>query len=138
MRQFPPEPNIITTFLGAKVRNPERYRARRHLIDHRGGADRSHPRSARGSKSLTTKSSRSPLYRGGLREARRVLRPNGQVWVKCQDEIESGRQCWSHIEIRAIARKLGFKAKDLFIGFASVSILIWTFHNNVQVQAECN
>ena len=67
-----------------------------------------------------------------------MLRPNGQVWVKCQDEIESGRQCWSHIEIRAIARKLGFKAKDLFIGFASVSILIWTFHNNVQVQAECN
>jgi hypothetical protein len=28
MRQFPPEPNIISTFLGANVRNPERYRAR--------------------------------------------------------------------------------------------------------------
>ena len=23
------------------------------------------------------------------------------------------------------------------MGFASVSILIWTFHNNVQIQAEC-
>ena len=32
------------------------------------------------------------LYRDGLVEALRVLRPNGQAWVKCQDEIESGRQ----------------------------------------------
>jgi hypothetical protein len=55
------------------------------------------------------------LYRAGLVEARRVLRPNGYVFVKCQDEIESGRQRRSHIEIYAIAMQLGFEDTDFLI-----------------------
>jgi hypothetical protein len=35
--------------------------------------------------------------------------------VKCKDEIESGKQCWSHIEILEEATKLGLYGKDLFI-----------------------
>jgi hypothetical protein len=42
------------------------------------------------------------------------LRATG-LWVKCQDEVQSGKQCWSHIEIRGIAADLGLSAKDLFI-----------------------
>jgi hypothetical protein len=30
------------------------------------------------------------LYRGGIKEAKRIARK--QIWVKCKDEIESGRQ----------------------------------------------
>ena len=55
------------------------------------------------------------LYQAGMAEALRVLRPGGTLWVKCQDEVQSGKQCWSHIEIRGIAGDLGLSTKDLFI-----------------------
>lgn len=55
------------------------------------------------------------LYREGMTEARRVLRPGGQLWIKCQDEIEHGCQKWSHIELHAIACELGFTAQDFFV-----------------------
>jgi methylase of polypeptide subunit release factors len=55
------------------------------------------------------------LYYAGIREAIRVLKPQGQLWVKCKDEIESGRQRWSHIEIWQEATRLGLYDKDLFI-----------------------
>ena len=42
-----------------------------------------------------------------MKEAVRILKTNGLLLVKCQDEIESGRQHWSHIELLEIARKLG-------------------------------
>jgi hypothetical protein len=51
------------------------------------------------------------LYQAGLREAARIARH--QVWVKCKDEIESGKQCWAHIEIFLDARDLGLYARDL-------------------------
>ena len=54
-------------------------------------------------------------YEKGMQEAWRVLEPGGMLWVKCKDEIESGWQRWSHIEIYADARKIGFVGKDLFI-----------------------
>jgi hypothetical protein len=56
------------------------------------------------------------LYRQGMQEATRVIKPEGgQVWVKCKDEIESGIQRWSHVEIYEIARELGMFARDLFV-----------------------
>jgi hypothetical protein len=55
------------------------------------------------------------LYGKGMVEARRVLRRGGYLWVKTQDEIESGRQQWTHIEIYEIAKELGFKRRDLFV-----------------------
>ena len=55
------------------------------------------------------------LYRDGMQEAYRVLKDGGLLWVKCQDEIESGKQRYSHIEIYETALQLGFYAKDLFI-----------------------
>lgn len=43
------------------------------------------------------------LYADGMKEARRILKPDGTLWVKCQDEIESGKQRWSHMEIFQLA-----------------------------------
>lgn len=55
------------------------------------------------------------LYKQGMQEAHRVLVGGGLIWVKCQDEIESSVQKYSHIELYEIARELGFYAKDLFV-----------------------
>lgn len=56
------------------------------------------------------------LYTEGIIEARRVLRPEGgQLWVKCKDEVESGVQRWSHLEIYEAALANGFFGRDLFV-----------------------
>jgi tRNA G10 N-methylase Trm11 len=54
------------------------------------------------------------MYSDGLKEAFRVVKPKGLVWVKCQDEM-SDKQRWSHIEILNLAETMRFKAEDLFI-----------------------
>jgi hypothetical protein len=55
------------------------------------------------------------LYRDGMREDHRILRPGGLLWVKCQDEISSRRQRWSHVELLVAAEGLGFEGRDLFL-----------------------
>lgn len=55
------------------------------------------------------------LYADGMKEARRILKKEALLWVKCKDEVESSYQRWSHIEILLIALKLGFFGKDLFV-----------------------
>jgi len=56
------------------------------------------------------------LYKLGMKEAGRVLKPEGgQLWIKCKDEVESGVQRWSHIEIYDAALSQGLFARDLFI-----------------------
>jgi hypothetical protein len=44
------------------------------------------------------------LYEASMQEGNRILKPGGLMLVKCQDEIESGRQHRSHIEIYEFAR----------------------------------
>jgi hypothetical protein len=56
------------------------------------------------------------LYRQGMTEALRILKPGGTLWVKCKDEIESGQQRRSHIEIYQIAtEELGMRDRDKFV-----------------------
>ncbi|MCB1257136.1 MAG: hypothetical protein KDB26_08535 [Microthrixaceae bacterium] len=55
------------------------------------------------------------LYRDGMREAMRVLRPAGRIFVKGKDEIESGKQCWSQTELLLDATSLGLYGKDSFV-----------------------
>ena len=54
------------------------------------------------------------LYARGILEAARVLKKKGRILVKCQDEIESGRQRMSHVEIIQLLELLGFRLLDLF------------------------
>jgi hypothetical protein len=55
------------------------------------------------------------FYCPAIQEAARVLTPGGFLWAKGMDEIESGRQCWSHAEVRRAAERCGFTAEDLYI-----------------------
>jgi hypothetical protein len=55
------------------------------------------------------------LYAAGMTEAVRVLKRGGQLWTKCQDEVESGQQRLTHIEIHRIAKKLGLRVLDFAV-----------------------
>jgi hypothetical protein len=56
------------------------------------------------------------LYRDGMIEGHRILKPGGLMLVKCKDEIEDGRQRMSHIEIHNIGvKELGMAVQDLFV-----------------------
>lgn len=55
------------------------------------------------------------LYCDAGKEALRVLRDRGVLIVKCQDEVCSNRQCFTHVEIMMAYEKLGFAAEDLFV-----------------------
>ena len=55
------------------------------------------------------------LYREAGREAYRVLRERGVFIVKCQDEVCSNRQRFTHVELMQFYGELGFIAEDLFV-----------------------
>jgi hypothetical protein len=55
------------------------------------------------------------MYREGMTEALRVLRPGGTLWVKCKDENDGGKQNWSHCELRDSAMELGLSVIDLLV-----------------------
>jgi hypothetical protein len=52
-------------------------------------------------------------YVAGMTEAKRIARK--QMWVKCKDTIERGRQVWQHVDVLREAEALGMTARDLFI-----------------------
>ena len=55
------------------------------------------------------------LYVEAGREAYRVLRDRGVMIVKCQDEVCSNRQRFTHVEIISAYEAMGFVAEDLFV-----------------------
>jgi hypothetical protein len=56
------------------------------------------------------------LYRDGMAEGYRILKPGGLMLVKCKDEIVGGEQKMSSIEIHNIAvLELGMKVEDQFV-----------------------
>jgi hypothetical protein len=55
------------------------------------------------------------MYFTAGREALRVLKENGVLIVKCQDEVSANRQRLSHVEIISEYESLGFYTKDLFV-----------------------
>lgn len=52
------------------------------------------------------------VYAAGIAEARRLLVIGGVLIVKCQDQIESGRQHFIHADLLALD---GFRCEDLFV-----------------------
>src|SRR5439155_2969491 len=55
------------------------------------------------------------LYCKAGREAHRVLKPNGVLIAKCQDEVSANKQRLTHVEIITAYESLGFYTKDLFV-----------------------
>jgi hypothetical protein len=55
------------------------------------------------------------LYVHGGIEAYRVLRPNGILIAKCQDEVSANKQRLTHVEIITAYESIGFYTKDLFV-----------------------
>ncbi|MCE2452147.1 MAG: site-specific DNA-methyltransferase [Nitrospinae bacterium] len=55
------------------------------------------------------------LYLDAGQEAHRVLRERGVLIVKCQDEVCSNRQRFTHVEIMGAYEETGFVAEDLFV-----------------------
>lgn len=53
-------------------------------------------------------------FRAGA-EAQRVLRPDGVLIVKCQDEVSANRQRLTHVELISHFEERGFYTKDLFV-----------------------
>jgi hypothetical protein len=56
------------------------------------------------------------LYKDGMAEAHRVLKPKGLLWVKCKDQVNGGRQHPAQFFIQEYAiRELGMYEADLFV-----------------------
>lgn len=55
------------------------------------------------------------LYVEAGREAHRVLRKQGMLIVKCQDEVSANKQWLTHVEIINEYSRMGFYTKDLFV-----------------------
>jgi hypothetical protein len=55
------------------------------------------------------------LYLDGMKESWRILKQSGILLVKCQDQIESGKNYFDHIIIYDMAKEMGYIAEDLFI-----------------------
>lgn len=55
------------------------------------------------------------LYFRAGREAHRVLKSEGVLIVKCQDEVSANQQRLTHVEIINEYAEMGFYAKDLFV-----------------------
>lgn len=55
------------------------------------------------------------MYFKAGKEAFRVLKRNGILIVKCQDEVSAGKQWLTHVEIINKYEEFGFYSKDLFV-----------------------
>jgi hypothetical protein len=55
------------------------------------------------------------MYVKAGREAYRVLKSEGVLIVKCQDEVSANKQRLTHVEIITAYESLGFYTKDLFV-----------------------
>jgi methylase of polypeptide subunit release factors len=78
-----------------------------HYLDHRYGNTATTPTHSH--KDIVA------LYAAGMAEAHGVLKRGGILMVKTMDEIESGKQHRTHIEIKDIAAQLHFKDRDFML-----------------------
>jgi DNA modification methylase len=59
------------------------------------------------------------MYAASLAEFKRVLKPAGVLYFKCQDTTYWHKNWFTHCYIHDIATTMGFKAQDLFILIAA-------------------
>lgn len=55
------------------------------------------------------------LYKKGIEEANRVLKPKGILCIKCMDVCSAGGQWMVHVDLTNLCRNAGMKSLDLFI-----------------------
>lgn len=55
------------------------------------------------------------FYFDGMKEAYRLLKQDGYLFLKCMDEVESGKQQRNHITLFNKAIEMGFVDEDLFV-----------------------
>lgn len=55
------------------------------------------------------------LYCEGIKEAQRIIKKSGRIWVKCQDSLEYDKQKYTHIELYAFAKVSGLYMRDMFV-----------------------
>ncbi len=63
------------------------------------------------------------LYQAAMREAWRLLKPQGILVMKCQDKVSSGKQYMMHCDIYQWAKDLGFIIEDLFVLLAKTRLV---------------
>ena len=63
------------------------------------------------------------FYERAIVEFSRVIKKDGVLIFKCQDTVDSGKNCMSHHEIMTMAINNGFYPKDLFVLLAKMRIL---------------
>lgn len=69
-------------------------------------------------------------YAEMIREAYRVLKPDGILIFKCQDNVSSGKQYMTHVFVMNTAVEAGFYPKDLFILLAKNRLVAdWQVRN---------
>lgn len=69
-------------------------------------------------------------YADIVREAHRVLKPEGILIFKCQDKVSSGKQYMSHVFVMDTAVEAGFYPLDLFVLLARNRLVVdWQAKN---------
>jgi len=68
-----------------------------------------------GEQSATYHDAVLEMYAAAGEEARRVLRDDGLLIAKMQDEVSRNEQRLTHVEVTNIYEEMGFHAKDLFV-----------------------
>ena len=77
-----PRPPLTSVLYGPDIHNPGK-----HITDYRYN-------NAATTGGMYHREIVTRFYYPGMAEAARILKPGGQLWVKCKDEIESSEQCW--------------------------------------------
>jgi len=55
------------------------------------------------------------FYEAGISEGLRVLKPGGVLFVKCMDQVVSGKQSWQHLKVLELAESDSAEGIDLFL-----------------------
>lgn len=84
-------------------------------MGHNGGKDYTVARNYNVNVKKYDKNYISKLYFNGILQAFNILKKGGKLIIKCQDEIQSGKQNMNHIIIIDYALKNGFRVEDFFI-----------------------
>lgn len=82
---------------------------------HKESVDRGYRNNERVQSGIFGVGAVNKLYLDAMREAKRVLKPKGLMWIKCQDQIMGGKQWRQHIYIHTYALGLDLTDEDLFV-----------------------